>query len=79
MQQYCDCRRAVLEFYLSKTKTGGIKMDKLMKLFEGKRTYLVAIVAAGLAFCASMGIVVPDWVMQILAALGLAAVRASIK
>ena len=54
-------------------------MGKLLKLIEGKRTYLVAIVAAGLAFCASMGIVVPDWVMQLLAALGLAAVRASIK
>ena len=54
-------------------------MDKLIKLLDGKRTYLVAIVAAGLAFCASMGIVVPDWVMQLLAALGLAAVRASIK
>ena len=54
-------------------------MDKLLKLLEGKKSYLVAIVAAGLAFCASMGIVVPDWVIQLLAACGLAAVRSAIK
>jgi hypothetical protein len=54
-------------------------MDKLLKLLEGKKTYLIAIVAAGLAFCASMGIVVPDWVLQLIAALGLATVRAAIK
>ena len=54
-------------------------MDKLLKLFEGKKTYLVALVAAGLAFCASMGYVVPDWVIQLLAALGLATIRAAIK
>jgi len=54
-------------------------MDKLLALLNGKKTYLIAIVAAGLAFCASMGIVVPEWVMQLLAALGLATLRAAVK
>jgi hypothetical protein len=54
-------------------------MDKILKLLEGRKSYIIAIVAAGLAFCASMGIVVPDWVMQLLAALGLATVRSAIK
>jgi hypothetical protein len=54
-------------------------MDKLLTWLAGKKTYLVALVAAGLAFCASMGIVVPEWVMQLLAALGLASLRAGIK
>jgi hypothetical protein len=54
-------------------------MDKLLKLLEGRKTYLIAIVAAGMAFCASMGIVVPEWVMQLLAALGLATLRAAVK
>ena len=54
-------------------------MDKLLALLNGKKTYLIAIVAAGLAFCASMGIVIPEWVMQLLAALGLATLRAAVK
>lgn len=54
-------------------------MDKLLKLLEGKKTFLIAIVAAGIAFCSAMGIVVPEWVMQLLAALGLATVRMAIK
>jgi hypothetical protein len=54
-------------------------MENLIKWLNGKKTYLIAIVAAGMAFCASMGIVIPEWVMQLLAALGLATVRAAIK
>jgi hypothetical protein len=54
-------------------------MDKLLAFLNGKKTYLIAIVAAGMAFCASMGIVIPEWVMQLLAALGLATLRSAVK
>jgi hypothetical protein len=54
-------------------------MDKLLAFLKGKKSYLVALIAAGLAFCSAMGIVVPEWVIQLLAACGLAAVRAAIK
>lgn len=54
-------------------------MDKLLGFLNGKKTYLVAITAAVLAFCNSMGIVIPDFVMQILVALGLATLRAAVK
>ncbi len=54
-------------------------MNNLLEFLDGKKTYLVAIVAAVLAFCSSMGIVVPDWVMQVLVATGLATLRAAVK
>jgi hypothetical protein len=54
-------------------------MGKLLGFLDGKKTYLVALIAAVLAFCSSLGIVIPDYVIQILAALGLATVRSAIK
>ena len=54
-------------------------MDKLLTWLAGKKTYLVALAAAGLAFCSSLGIVVPEWVIQLLAALGLATLRSAVK
>jgi hypothetical protein len=53
--------------------------DKIIAWLEGKRTYLVAITGGILAICASLGVVVPEWVMALLASLGLATLRASVK
>jgi len=45
---------------------------------EGKKTYIVAIVTAGLAFAQCMGYVVPEYVYTLLAAAGLGALRVAV-
>jgi hypothetical protein len=52
---------------------------KIIEWFNGKKTYLISITAAILAICASQGIVIPEWIMALLASLGLATLRASVK
>lgn len=56
-------------------------MDKFIALIEGKKTYIVAIVAAGLGAWQALnpGTPVPEFVYLILASLGLGAVRSAIK
>ena len=54
-------------------------MKNLIEWLKGKKTYIVAIVVGILAALSSLGIVVPEWVYVLLAALGLGAVRAAIK
>lgn len=49
-----------------------------MKFLEGKRTYIVAIIAAVLAGLEAFGISVPQSVYTLLGALGLYTVRAAI-
>jgi hypothetical protein len=56
---------------------------KLRRLFmtnflDGKKTYLVAIIAAGLAVAQVFGIVVPEYVYTLLAAGGLGALRVAV-
>ena len=54
-------------------------LAKIEAFLKGKKTYFVALVAAGLAFYQSLGHPVPEYVYTLLAALGLGAVRSSIK
>lgn len=54
-------------------------MNKILSLLKGRKTYLCAIVAGVLAALNVLGIVVPEYVYTLLAAAGLAAVRAAIK
>jgi hypothetical protein len=55
---------------------------KLRRLFmtflDGKKTYLVALVVAGLAVAQVFGIVVPEYVYTLLAASGLGALRVAV-
>lgn len=53
-------------------------MGNLLDFLSGKKTYIVALVAAALAFANSIGYVVPEWVFPLLGALGLATVRQAI-
>jgi len=53
-------------------------MDKVTAFLSGKKTYIVAIVAAGLAFAGAMGYPVPEWVYAVLGAIGLTTIRAGV-
>ena len=46
--------------------------------FEGKKTYIAAAIAAGIAGAQVLGYVVPDYVLVMLAAFGLYGVRSAI-
>ena len=51
----------------------------LLKWLQGKKTYIIAITVGVLAALTNLGIVIPDFVYVILAALGLTTVSAAIK
>lgn len=53
-------------------------MTKILNFLDGKKTYLIALVAAATAFADAMGWPIPDFVWPILGALGLASARAGI-
>jgi len=50
-------------------------LEKLGKFLQGKKTYIVAILIGVFAALESMGVVIPEYVYTILAALGLGALR----
>jgi len=50
----------------------------MTNFLEGKKTYIVALVAAGLAVAQVLGIVVPEYVFTILGACGLGALRVAV-
>ena len=49
-----------------------------MGIFEGKKTYIIAALAAAGAAATALGYPIPEWVWPLLAAAGLGAVRKSI-
>jgi hypothetical protein len=53
-------------------------MAKLIEWLKGKKTYIVAIVAAVTGVLQAFGVVIPEYVYAVLAALGISAVRAAI-
>ena len=53
-------------------------MKDVLEWLEGKKTYLVALVAAVLAAAQSLGYEVPLWVLTALASVGLYSVRSAI-
>jgi len=54
-------------------------MGDLIKLLQGKKTYIVAFVSATMGLVMSFGVVVPEWVFVVLGALGLTALRDGVK
>lgn len=50
----------------------------IISWLEGKKTYIVALVGAVLAFAEAMGYSVPGWVPALLSALGLGTLRAAV-
>lgn len=53
-------------------------LEKLGQYLKGKKTYIIALLIGVGAAAQSLGVVVPDYVYAILAALGLGAVRSGI-
>lgn len=53
-------------------------MSGLISWLEGKKTFLVALVGAGLAFAQASGYVVPEWVFALLGSLGLTTLRLAV-
>lgn len=53
-------------------------MSGLIAFLEGKKTYITAIVAAGLAVAQALGYPIPEWVYALLGAVGLATLRVAI-
>ena len=49
-----------------------------MEFIEGKKTYIVAFVAAVVGLLQAFGVVLPEWVTYVLAAAGIATVRSAI-
>jgi hypothetical protein len=53
-------------------------MQKVVEFLRGKKTYIVALTAAAMAFAQSMGWPVPEYVYVLLGACGIATVRAAV-
>jgi hypothetical protein len=53
-------------------------MNAVIQFLDGKKTYIVAAIAASTAFAQAMGWAVPDWLYSLEAAVGLGAVRVAI-
>ncbi len=53
-------------------------MQNILGLLDGKKTYVVALIAALTAAAQALGYMVPDWVYAIEGALGLGALRIAI-
>ncbi len=58
--------------------TREVSMAKLMEWLKGKKTYIVAIIGGILGILQGCGVPVPEYVYAILAAFGIAAVRAAV-
>lgn len=53
-------------------------LGKIEKALAGKKTYVVAVLVAIGVGLQQLGVVIPEWVAPILAALGLGAVRSAL-
>lgn len=53
-------------------------MDTLLNLLSGKKTYIIAAIAAATAAAQALGYTVPDWIYPIEGALGLGALRVAV-
>lgn len=51
----------------------------MLKAFEGKKTYIAAAIAAGIAAAQVLGYTIPEWTFTLLGAFGLYGVRSAIK
>jgi len=54
-------------------------LERIGKLLQGKKTYVVALLTALGAAAIALGYVIPDWILMALAAAGLGAVRSALQ
>ena len=50
----------------------------ILNFLSGKKTYLIALIAAATAAAQALGYVVPDWIYALEGALGLGALRVAV-
>jgi hypothetical protein len=53
-------------------------MQQLITFLSGKKTYIIATIAAVLAFAQAMGYPIPEYIYAILGACGLATLRVAV-
>jgi small-conductance mechanosensitive channel len=53
-------------------------MEKILEFLQGKKTYIIAICVGIVAALNQLGIAIPAWVLPVLGALGLGAIRDAI-
>jgi hypothetical protein len=53
-------------------------MNSIVSFLDGKKTYITAIIIAGLAFAQALGYQVPDYVFPLLGAAGLGTLRVAV-
>lgn len=53
-------------------------MDKVIEFLNGKKTYIIAAIAACTALAQALGYPIPEWVYTLEGAAGLGAVRIAI-
>ncbi len=49
-----------------------------MEWLEGKRTYIIAFIAAGVGLAQAFGVEVPEWLAYVLGAAGITTLRAAV-
>lgn len=54
-------------------------MNAIIEFLSGKKTYIIALVVAIIGLLQACGVELPDSVLTILAAFGLASVKAAVK
>jgi hypothetical protein len=64
------------KFALTRNIAGNFERKyNMFEALKGKKTYLVAVIAAALAGAESLGYVIPVWVWPVLGSLGLGTLR----
>ncbi len=54
-------------------------MGNLLEWMNGKKSYFVAFAVATIGVLVALGVVIPEWVYTILAALGIVAAKSALK
>ncbi len=54
-------------------------LTNIMKLLDGKKTYIVAFLAAVVALLSACGIEIPEWANMLAIALGLGSLKSATK
>jgi hypothetical protein len=50
-------------------------MNKILDAIEGKKSYIIAFVTALLGLLQAFGVIIPEWLLYILAGMGIGTIR----
>lgn len=53
-------------------------MKNLIEWLKGKKTYIIAVIVGVVGALNYLGIIIPEWIYALLAAIGLGTIRAAI-